>query len=77
MRFRRYCRGSIVAHSFDDLGALDLRHADGRSLLLTRDGIPRSVIEKADLADVVAILGCVVADLDREACAARGVEVVS
>ena len=76
MRFQRYRRGSIVAYSFDDQGAIDLRHSDGRSLLFTRDGIPRSVIEGPAVADVVAILGCVAEVLDREACEKRGVEVV-
>ena len=76
MRFQRYCRGVIVAYPFDDQGAIDLRHQDGRSLLLTRDGIPRSVIEGTAVADVVAILGCIAENLDREACQKRGVEVV-
>lgn len=75
MRFQRYSRGAVVALPFDDQGGIDLRHSDGRSLLLTRDGIPRSVIEGPAISDVVAILGCVAENLDREACQQRGVEV--
>lgn len=76
MKFSRYSRGAIVAYAFDDRGTVGLRHPDGVSLLRTSDGIPRSVIDHADVADVVAILGCVADDLDRDACAQLGVEVV-
>ena len=75
MRFSRYKRGSVVAYAFDDHGAVGLRRVDGTGLLRTSDGIPRSVVDHADVADVVVILGCVVEKLDRDACEARGVEV--
>lgn len=75
MRFARYKRGTVVAYAFDDRGTVGLRRPDGLGLLRTSDGIPRSVIERDDLAAVTAILGCVFEDLDREACEARGVEV--
>ena len=75
MKFSRYSRGLVVAYPFDDRGAVGLRHPDGLGLLRTNDGIPRSVVERADVADVVAILRCVAEDLDREACEQRGVEV--
>lgn len=75
MRFRQYQRGSIVAYAFDDRGAVGLRRPEGLSLLRTSDGIPRSVVEPSDVADVAMILGCVAEDLDREGCEKRGVEV--
>ncbi len=75
MRFKRYSRGAIVAYEFDAEGTIGLRHSDGRGLLRTSDGIPRSVIERVDIANVLAVLACVVEDLDQDACAARGVEV--
>ena len=75
MKFRCYIRGAIVAYPFDDQGAIGLRRPDGLGLLRTSDGIPRSVVERADVADVAAILSCVIEDLDREGCAARGVTV--
>ena len=75
MRFKRYSRGVIVAYPFDDRGAVGLRRPDGLGLLRTSDGIPRSVVERSDVVDVAAILGCVAEDLDREACEQRGVEV--
>ena len=77
MRFSRYQRGSVVAYAFDDRGAVGLRRQDGTGLLRTSDGIPRSVIDHADVADVAVILGCVVEKLDCDACEARGVEVTS
>jgi len=75
VRFSRYRRGSIVAYAFDDQGTVGLRHLDGLSLLLTTDGIPRSVVERADVADVAAILACIAEDLGQETCARHGVEV--
>jgi hypothetical protein len=75
LRFRRYIRGAIVAYPFDDQGSIGLRRPDGVGLLRTSDGIPRSVVDRSDVADVAAILACVAEDLDREGCAARGVEV--
>jgi len=75
VRFSLYRRGAVVAYAFDDRGTVGLRHPDGLGLLRTTDGIPRSVVERADVSDVAAILVCVVEDLDREACAERGVEV--
>ena len=76
MKFALYRRGAVVAYAFDDQGAVGLRRPDGLGLLRTCNGIPRSVVERSDVEDVVVILGCVTADLDREACAERGVEVV-
>lgn len=76
MKFSLYRRGAVLAYAFDDRGAVGLRRPDGTGLLRTSDGIPRSVIERSDIADVAAILGCVVEDLDREACEERGVEAV-
>lgn len=76
MKFKRYIRGTIVASAFDDRGAVCLRRADGLGLLRTSDGIPRSVIEPAEVADVAVILACVAENLDRDGCASRGVEVV-
>lgn len=76
MRFRHYRKGAIVAYPFDDGGSVGLRYHDGRSLLRTSDGIPRSVVELSDVADVASILVCVAEDLDQEACARRGVEAV-
>lgn len=75
MRFRRYSRGTIVAFAFDDHGSVGLRHPDGLGLLRTSDGIPRSVVEPSDVADVAAIFACITEDLDRSGCAKRGVEV--
>ena len=75
MKFKRYIRGSIVAYPFDEQGAIGLRRPDGVGLLRTSGGIPRSVVDRCDAADVAAILTCVAEDLDREGCAARGVEV--
>jgi hypothetical protein len=76
MRFSCYKRGSVVAYAFDDHGSVGLRRQDGTGLLRTSDGIPRSVVDRSDVADVTAILGCVAEDLDRDACEKRGVEVV-
>lgn len=75
MRFKLYRKGSVVAYAFDDRGTVGLRHLDGRSLLLTGDGIPRSVVERSDVAAVASVLVCIADDLDRDACASRGVEV--
>ena len=75
MKFKRYIRGAVVAYPFDEQGAIDLRRPDGVGLLRTSGGIPRSVVDRSDIADVATILACVAEDLDREACAARGVEV--
>ena len=75
MRFALYKRGAVAAYAFDDHGSVGLRYPDGRGLLRTSDGIPRSVVDRSDVADVAAILGCVADDLDREACEKRGVEV--
>ena len=77
MRFSLYRRGAVVAYTFDDHGSVGLRYSDGRGLMRTSDGIPRSVIDRSDVAAVAAILGCVADDLDREAREKRGVEVVS
>lgn len=76
MKFTLYRRGAVVAYAFDDHGAVGLRRPDGLGLLRTSNGIPRSVVERSDVEDVVVILGCVTEDLDRESCAERGVEVV-
>ncbi len=75
MRFKRYSRGSIVAYSFDDQGTVGLRYEGGLGLLRTSGGIPRSVVERAHVADVSAILARVAEDLDRDSYEARGVEV--
>ena len=75
VRFLSYRRGGIVAYAFDDRDAVGLRRPDGTGLLRTSDGIPRSVVDRSDVVDVAAILGCVAEDLDREACEERGVEV--
>ena len=75
MKFKRYIRGAVVAYPFDEHGAIGLRRPDGVGLLRTSDGIPRSVVDRSDIADVAAILACVAEDLDRTGCAARGVEV--
>ena len=77
MRFARYSRDAVVAYAFDDRGAVGLRRPDGTGLLRTSDGIPRSVVDHGDVVAVAAILGCVIEDLDRSACEARGVEVTS
>ena len=77
MKFQRYIRGSVVASAFDANGAICLRRADGLGFLRTSDGIPRSVIEPTEVADVAVILACVAENLDREGCASRGVEVVA
>lgn len=76
MRFRRYRRGAVVAYAFDGAGTVGLQHADGLGLLRTSDGIPRSVVERSDISDVATLLDCIAEDLDRDACRARGVEVV-
>ena len=75
MRFALYRRGAVVAYAFDDRGSVGLRHPDGRGLLRTSDGVPRPVIDRADLSDLAAILGCIADDLDLDACESRGVEV--
>ena len=75
MKFSLYRRGAVVAYAFDAHGTVGLRHLDGLGLLRTSDGIPRSVVDRFDVSDVVAILGCVAEDLDRGACEERGVEV--
>jgi hypothetical protein len=77
VKFSFYKRGAVIAYAFDDRGTVGLRHLDGRGLLRTSDGIPRSVVERSVVADVAAILGCVADDLDRDACEQRGVEVVA
>jgi hypothetical protein len=77
MRFSLYKRGAVVAYAFDDHGAIGLRRPDGVGLLRTSHGVPRPVLEPADIPDVTMILVCVAEDLDREMCEARGVEVVS
>lgn len=74
MRFKHYSRGTIVASPFDEEGTVELRHRDGLGLLRTSNGIPRSVIRRADIADVAAILVCIIEDLDLAACRDRGVE---
>ena len=74
MKFSRYKCGAVVAYAFDDRGAVGLRRPDGTGLLRTSDGIPRSVVDRSDVAAVIAILGCIDEDLDREACEKRGVE---
>ena len=76
MRFSLYRCGAVVGYAFDDCGSVGLRYPDGRGLLRTSDGIPRSVVDRSDVTNVAVILGCVAEDLDREACAKRGVEVV-
>jgi len=76
MRFNCYSRGTIVAYPFNTDGAVDLRRRDGTGLLRTIDGIPRAVIDRADVADVAAILACVADDADQDACQGRGVEVM-
>lgn len=75
MRFSIYRRGSIVAYAFDDQGAVGLRRFDGLGLLRTNGGIPRFVIDRSDVADVLVVLACVAEDLDCAACGERGVEV--
>lgn len=75
MKFSSYARGAIVAYAFDDRGSVGLRYHDGRGLMSTSNGIPRSVVDRSDIVDVATILTCVAEDLDREACEARGVEV--
>ncbi len=75
MKFKRYSRGTVVAYPFDDHGAVGLRRPDGLGLLRTSDGIPRSVIEPSDVADLREILACICEGLDRDACRERGVEV--
>lgn len=77
MRFKRYSRGSIVAQPFDDDGAVDLRRPDGRGLLRTSNGIPRSVLERSDILDLAAILACIADGFDSEGCRKCGVEVAS
>jgi hypothetical protein len=75
VKFTRYTRGAIVAYAFDDRGAVGLRRPDGTGLLRTSDGIPRSVVDRSDVADVTVILACIAEDLDQAACSRRGVEV--
>ena len=75
MRFALYSRDAVVAYAFDDRGAVGLRRTDGTGLLRTSDGIPCSVVDHADVIAVAAILECIVEDLGRSACEARGVEV--
>ena len=75
MRFSLYRRGAIVAYAFDDRGTVGLRYADGRGLLRTSDGIPRSVVEVFDVADAAAILACVAEGFDQDACEKCGVTV--
>jgi hypothetical protein len=75
MRFRRYAKGSIIAFAFDDRGSVGLKHPDGLGLLRTSDGIPRSVVDCRDVADVAMIFACIVEDLDDEDCRKSGVEV--
>lgn len=72
MRFKRYARGSIVA--LDDAGNLMLRAKHG-SLLRTREGVPRVVIEHADVPDLQAILECIVLNSERHVCESCGIEV--
>jgi len=74
MRFHRYSRGAIVAYPFDAEGTVGLRRPDGLGLLRTSDGIPRSVIDRSDVVDVIAVLSCIAEDLDEGACRDRGVE---
>ena len=76
MRFSHYSSGSIVAYAFDDQGTVGLRYPDGRGLLRTSDGIPRSVVEHDHLVDAAAILACIAEDLDEGACERRGVAVI-
>lgn len=75
MKFLRYQKDAVIAYAFDDAGSVGLRRPDGRGLLRTSDGIPRSVVDRLDVAAVSVILRCIVDDLDREACKERGVEV--
>lgn len=77
MRFKLYSRGSVVAYAFDAAGAVGFRRPDGRGLLRTSDGIPRPVVERGDVADVVAILSCIASDADEGSCQKLGVEVVA
>ncbi|MCJ7439252.1 MAG: hypothetical protein MUP97_16005 [Acidimicrobiia bacterium] len=76
MKFNRYTRGAIVAYPFDEHGSVGLRYSDGRGLLRTSNGIPRSVVDRSDVADVTVILACITEDLDQAACSRRGVEAV-
>ena len=76
MKFKLYTRGAVVAYAFDDRGAVGLRRPDGTGLLRTSNGIPRSVLDRSDIVDVAIILECVAAELDRDACEERDVEVV-
>lgn len=75
MQFKHYSRGTVVAYTLDDAGTVGLRYRDGRGLLRTCKGIPRPAIDRADVADVAAILACISEDLDRASCRKRGVEV--
>ena len=77
MRFNRYSRGAIVAYPFDPEGAIGLRRPDGLGLLRTSDGIPRSVVDRSDVDDVIAVLSCIAEDLDDDGCRSRGVAVGS
>lgn len=76
MRFSLYSRGAVVGYAFDDNGSVGLRYSDGRGLMRTSEGIPRSVVDRSDVTDVAVILGCISEHLDREECEKRGVEVV-
>jgi hypothetical protein len=74
VKFRTYTRGSIVAER-DPSGntVLGAKHRGG--ILRAPDGVPRVVIERADVIDVALIFECIAGDLSREACARRGVAV--
>ena len=71
MRFSLYRRGAVVAYAFDDHGAIGLRRPDGVGLLRTSNGVPRSVLERTDIADVTVILACVAEALPRTSIARR------
>jgi hypothetical protein len=77
VKYRRYARGSVVAVEDDVSGNILLRLKHKGSLLRPRDGVPQVIVERADAADVAAIFACIAEDLDREACAQRGVEVTA
>lgn len=76
MRFNRYSRGEVVAIPFGADGSVDLRRPDCTGLLRTSaHGIPRAVIDSGSVGDVIAVLRCIVEDLDVEECRLYGVEV--